>query len=60
MDRVLGAKSVADEESIIKSFKKFDQILVPDKATSAIQRLHHDAKFNSSVFDTNFNAFSMA
>ena len=31
MDRVLGAKSVADEESIIKSFKEFDQTIIPDK-----------------------------
>ena len=60
MDRVLGSRSVVDEECIIKTYKNFDKLFAPDKTTTAIQRLHQDAAFNSSIFDTNFNAASMA
>ena len=60
MERVLGSKSVVDEECIIKTFKNFDKIFAPDRSTTALQRLHQDAAFNSSIFDTNFNAASMS
>ena len=36
MDRVLGSRSVVDEECIIKTYKNFDKLFAPDKTTTAI------------------------